>query len=194
MPPRQRGRGRRGQSRPQVVVVPTAAEPLPTADPIPTIAAPAIAITPAAPAIAITHAIPTITPTIPAITPAIPAIPAIDSAIAPVPTAMLASANATTLHITHRLPTTNVSTHPVPTRTTDEGEYFDLDVSDHEDEDGAAPSPLQATTDTAQTDPYATGGRGKRTKAAQDSAHFFRDDTINKCRVCKLCEFHQGAS
>jgi hypothetical protein len=78
-----------------------AAEPLPTADSILIIVAPAIPITPAAPAIpitptapaiAITHAIPTITPTIPTITPAIPA-------IARVPTAMLASVNATTLHI-----------------------------------------------------------------------------------------------
>lgn len=131
-----------------------AAEPLPTADPIPIIVAPAIPITPAAPAIpitpaaptiTITYAIPTITPTIPAITPAIPT-------IACVPTAMSASANATTLHIARRLPTTNASTHPGPSCTTDEGEYFHLNISgdEDEDEDGGAPSPLQATLDTAQ--------------------------------------------
>jgi len=75
MPSCQCGHGRCGQSRPHVVIAPIAAEPLPTADPIPIIAAPAIAIT---------H-------TIPAITPAIPVIPTINSAIACVPTAMLAS-------------------------------------------------------------------------------------------------------
>lgn len=133
-------------------MAPMAAEPLPTADPIPIIVAPAIPITPAAPAIpitpaaptiTITYAIPTITPTIPAITPAIPT-------IACVPTAMSASANATTLHIARRLPTTNASTHPGPSCTTDEGEYFHLNISGDEDEDGGAPSPLQATLDTAQ--------------------------------------------
>ena len=154
--PRRCGQGRR-------VVAPTAAEPLPTADPI--------------------------TPAIPAITPAIaPAIPAITPTITGVPTAILASAHATTLHIARRLPTANIPTRIGPSRTTDEGEYFNLDVSGEEDEDGAAPSPLQTTTGTAQTDPYATGGRVKRPKAAQDSLHFFRDDTTNKCRVCKLCE------
>ncbi|KAG1766375.1 hypothetical protein EV702DRAFT_1050709 [Suillus placidus] len=157
--PRRRGQGRR-------VVAPTAAEPLPTADPI--------------------------TPAIPAITPAItPAIPAITPAITSVPTAILASAHATTLHIARRLPTANIPTRTGPSHTTDEGEYFNLDVSGEEDEDGAAPSPLQTTTGTAQTDPYATGGRVKRPKAAQDSLHFFRDDTTNKCRVCKLWSFMQ---
>jgi hypothetical protein len=170
MPPR-----RRGQGRAQVVVAHTAAEPLPSIPIISTVATPAIAITPATPAI---------TPAIPAITPAIPG-------ITPIATAVLASANATTLHITRRPPAgsqDNIPTHAGPSRTADQGEYFDLNVSGDEDEDEAAPSPLQTTTDTTQTDPYATGGRRNRSKAAQDSLHFFRDDKVNNCRVCKLCE------
>ena len=100
MPPR-----RRGQGRARVVVASTAAEPLPTAGPIPiitTIATPAIAITPAVPTI--TPAIPAIVPVIPAIIPVIPAIVPATPAITPIPTAVLASAHATTLHIAHRPP------------------------------------------------------------------------------------------
>lgn len=152
-------------------MAPTADEPLPTTGPIP------IVSTIATPAIAITPAIPVITPTIPAIT--------------PIATAVLASANATTLHITCRPPTgsqDNIPTHAGPSCTADQGEYFDLNVSDDKDEDEAAPSLLQTTTDTTRTDPYATGGRRKRFKAAQDSSHFFKDNKVNNCRVCKLCE------
>ncbi|KAG2045513.1 hypothetical protein BDR06DRAFT_978158, partial [Suillus hirtellus] len=114
--------------RAQVVVAPTAAEPLPTAGPIP------IITTIATPAIAITPTVPTITPAIPAITPATPA-------ITPIPTA---------------IPQANNQTHAVPSHTAEE-ESFDLNVSGDKDKDEVTASPLQTTMDTTWTNPHATG-------------------------------------
>ena len=79
-----------------------------------------------------------------------------------------------------------------------DSEYIDINnVADYDSEEddpaptraaGARvhPTPLQTATDTARSDPLATGGRATRSKSAADVHHFF-DKLPDGKKACKVC-------